>query len=144
MCGNDISYKRYDGRKLLQPMNYLSKIYVELLAGKQSDVIETVAEVLVESDNLYFRIPKGFRSDLASIPRFLWRILSPWGPWRRAAVVHDYLYRELRPGKIRSDRIFYNLMIHDRVCKSAALIIWIGVAVGGFYAYWDAGRKMKS
>ena len=36
-------------------------------------------------------VPLGFRSDLASIPRLFWRIFPPGGPYRRAAVVHDWL-----------------------------------------------------
>jgi hypothetical protein len=37
-------------------------------------------------------VPKGFVTDLASIPRWAWDILPPDGPWAKAAVVHDFLY----------------------------------------------------
>jgi hypothetical protein len=37
-------------------------------------------------------IPKGFVTDLASIPRLFWTLLPPDGPWVKAAVIHDYLY----------------------------------------------------
>ena len=36
--------------------------------------------------------PKGFVTDLASIPRLFWALLPPDGPWVKAAVVHDFLY----------------------------------------------------
>ena len=41
-------------------------------------------------------IPAGFVSDCATTPWLVWRIAPPFGPWNRAAVVHDYLcvYRE--------------------------------------------------
>jgi hypothetical protein len=37
-------------------------------------------------------VPKGFVTDLASIPRWAWELLPPDGPWAKAAVIHDYLY----------------------------------------------------
>ena len=36
-------------------------------------------------------IPKGFVSDCATVPWILWRFAPPFGPWNRAAVVHDFL-----------------------------------------------------
>lgn len=38
------------------------------------------------------RVPGGFTTDFASIPKIFWSILSPYGRWGKAAVVHDYLY----------------------------------------------------
>lgn len=37
-------------------------------------------------------VPKGFVTDLASIPRWAWVLLPPDGPWVKAAIVHDFLY----------------------------------------------------
>lgn len=37
-------------------------------------------------------VPKGFVTDLASVPQILWSFgLSPSGPWIYAAVIHDWL-----------------------------------------------------
>jgi len=36
-------------------------------------------------------VPAGYATDFASIPRFFWRILPPWGNYGKAAVVHDWL-----------------------------------------------------
>lgn len=36
-------------------------------------------------------VPAGTRSDLASVPRFFWRVLPPFGQYSRAAIVHDHL-----------------------------------------------------
>ena len=38
---------------------------------------------------------KGMRTDLASVPRIVWSIISPWDV-ARAAVIHDHLYATLR------------------------------------------------
>ena len=38
-------------------------------------------------------VPRGFITDLASIPRFLWPIISPNGPLRYGAIGHDLFYQ---------------------------------------------------
>lgn len=40
----------------------------------------------------FVTVPKGFESDFASIPWAARRTLPSFGPWARAAVLHDYLY----------------------------------------------------
>ena len=42
-------------------------------------------------DRNFIIVPAGYRTDFASIPRLLWRILPPGGRYREAAVVHDWL-----------------------------------------------------
>lgn len=39
------------------------------------------------------RVPRGFVTDFASVPRGLWNIFPPMGKYNGAAIVHDYLYR---------------------------------------------------
>ena len=39
-------------------------------------------------------VPKGFVTDLASIPPILYSYLRPDGPYAYAAIIHDYLYWE--------------------------------------------------
>ena len=38
---------------------------------------------------------KGMRTDLASTPRIVWGLISPWDV-ARAAIIHDHLYASLR------------------------------------------------
>lgn len=40
----------------------------------------------------FITVPSGFVSDFASMPWAARRILPSFGPWARAAVLHDYLY----------------------------------------------------
>lgn len=42
-----------------------------------------------------FVVPAGFITDFATIPRFLHWLVSPYGPYTRAAVLHDWLLLEL-------------------------------------------------
>ena len=40
-------------------------------------------------------VKKGFKTDLASIPRICWNVIAPWDV-ARAAVIHDLLYKRIR------------------------------------------------
>ena len=72
-------------------------------------------------------VPKGFVTDLASVPRALWAFIAPFDV-ARAAIVHDLLYKTIRQyrwkmkdkedqelvkkAKIASDKVFL-LGMHD-------------------------------
>ena len=40
-------------------------------------------------------VKKGFKTDLASVPRMMWNLIAPWDI-ARAAIIHDYLYKSIR------------------------------------------------
>jgi len=42
-----------------------------------------------------FTVPVGFVTDFATVPRFMHWKVSPYGPYTRAAVLHDWLLTEL-------------------------------------------------
>jgi hypothetical protein len=44
------------------------------------------------STGMIITIPKGFKWDLASVPRFLWWLMSPDVDSEIAYLIHDYLY----------------------------------------------------
>lgn len=57
-----------------------------------------------------FVVPTGFVTDFATVPRFLHWLVSPYGAYTRAAVLHDWLLTELaRWTKENEDR----LRIHE-------------------------------
>lgn len=37
------------------------------------------------------KVPKGFLTDGASVPRVFWSFLPPWGLYGQAAILHDFL-----------------------------------------------------
>jgi hypothetical protein len=53
----------------------------------------TTNDVGMEDSKLTVRT--GFVTDLASVPRILWRVLAPWDV-ARAAIIHDLLYLTIR------------------------------------------------
>tara|TARA_B100000902_G_C26689821_1_gene611922 strand:- start:71 stop:556 length:486 start_codon:yes stop_codon:yes gene_type:complete len=72
-------------------------------------------------------VPKGFVTDLASVPRAMWWLIAPFDV-ARAAIVHDLLYKTIRQyrwkmkdkedadliakAKVVSDKVFL-LVMHD-------------------------------
>lgn len=50
-------------------------------------------DVGAEGSGEVITVPAGATTDLASIPRWAWSLFPPDGPWLKAAVVHDHLYR---------------------------------------------------
>jgi len=74
---------------------------------------------LVEPFEFYFddedgrkiiKVPAGFVTDFASVPRIFWNILPPWGKYGKAAVVHDFCYGTGCYSRKKCDRIFYKGM----------------------------------
>ncbi|MGL5715709.1 MAG: DUF1353 domain-containing protein [Paraclostridium sp.] len=51
-----------------------------------------------ESEDIDYvmEVPVGFLTDLASVPKAFWSIVPPDGPYREAAVIHDFLYSGLK------------------------------------------------
>lgn len=84
-------------------------------------------------DNKVFKVPAGFTTDLASIPKILWSIFSPnKANTIPAAVIHDFLY--FCPGKltrIEADRIFYDALISNNVKVGVAFKYWMAVRLFG-------------
>ena len=72
-----------------QPIQ-LSPIYKEELNVAKFILIKDIIVQLSNGDVI--TIPKGFKTDLSSVPNFLWPVLSPYGDFLLAAIIHDYLY----------------------------------------------------
>lgn len=72
--------------KFLQPLDGRK------LKGRLWEVLEPFTYETDHGLNLY--VPRGFISDLGSIPPFLWWILPPDHTYSQACVLHDYLCGE--------------------------------------------------
>lgn len=46
---------------------------------------------LLDGVPAYVSVPRGYLTDGASVPRTLWSIVSPWGRYAAAVIVHDIL-----------------------------------------------------
>lgn len=111
---------------------------------------DTMGNVYILRENLHFSdltVPAGFRSDGASVPRFFWRLVFPPGEPAalRAAVIHDYIYRNrpARWSRRRADKLFLALMIQDGVPVWRAYLAWAGVRIGGHWAWKEESNVQK-
>ena len=85
---------------------------------------------------LVISIPDGFVTDFASTPRLLWSLLPPTGPYGKASVVHDALYR--RPGlatRAQADAVLLEAQTVLGVGFLTRWAIYLGVRVGGRSSY---------
>ena len=81
-------------------------------------------------------VPVGFVTDFASIPRFLWPLISPIDEHGKAAVVHDYLYTIRYDEKSVCDKIYLEALIVLKVPKWKRLLLYYGVKYFGWYRWF--------
>lgn len=102
----------------------------------------TCDELTVNIDTHEYQVPSGFDTDLASVPKLFWSVLSPaeakmMGP----AVLHDYMYQ--CPGELTrryADDVFYSSLIESDMKSSQAYQMYtITRLFGG--KYFKTGAK---
>ena len=73
--------------------NFIGRIYINVWQsiGLQIKFDSSLNELTIT-------VPKGFNTDLASIARPMWSVISPWDV-ARGAVLHDMLYGIIRENK---------------------------------------------
>lgn len=120
-----------------------AKFYGELVAELQEDgeTWELQKELLYVSDIpiLYYKdkiwftvcVPKGFKTDFASVPRLPFAYLLAGDTAHKAAVVHDYLYENGIGDKATADKIFLEAMLISGVPAWRARLMYWAVCIGG-------------
>lgn len=62
-------------------------------------------------DRRPIKIPAGFVTDFASVPKAFWNVMPPTGEYGKAAVIHDFLYRTKGVAtKAEADSVFLEAM----------------------------------
>lgn len=87
-------------------------------------------------------VPKGFKTDFASIPRGLWNILPPIGSYDKAAVLHDFLYQTNGVTRKQADDVLLEAMTVSGTSKWVRWAIYSGVRIGG-WVVWNRYRAMQ-
>jgi hypothetical protein len=98
----------------------------------------TVGETVYVGASEVIRIPDGFVTDLASVPRVFWSILPPDGTYERAAVVHDWHCTELAAGNCAvsshdADGMFRRMCREGGTSFVTRWILWTGVRIGALF-----------
>jgi len=87
------------------------------------------------------RVPIGFVTDFASIPRAFWSLLRPDGTYSYAAVIHDFLYWEQYLSREASDAIFKLCMEDFKIDATVVSAVHAGVRLGGGSAWADNAQR---
>ena len=86
-------------------------------------------------------VEAGFMTDFASIPQPFWIILSRWGKYGNAAVVHDWLYWKQKRQRAEADKIMFEAMTVLSVAAWQKYPIYWAVRALGWLAWnrnqWD-------
>lgn len=67
------------------------------------------------------RVPRGYLSDGASVPRPFWNLIPPMGPYGQAAVIHDILCETARVFVHNDGYLLNSRADVDRIFKDAML-----------------------
>lgn len=100
-------------------------------------------DYLIDCDGpTHLTVPKGFRCDLASIPRILTALLPREKLGVSGPVLHDAIYRgtvgrgpDINITRRHADRLFWTLMRCDGVNRPLARTAWAAVRVFGWLAW---------
>jgi hypothetical protein len=79
----------------------------------------------------YITVPKGFKSDGASVPFYFRWLVPQLGKYTKAAIFHDYLYVFKIGSRLLADIDFLITMIKSGVQKWKAELFYFSVRIGG-------------
>ena len=94
------------------------------LTEEEIDVLKSVGIKVTKKGKV--TVPKGFVTDMASVPRLCWAFIAPFDV-ARAAVIHDLLYKkirqyrwtwikdEIREPKLELEKIYQAKQISDKI-----------------------------
>lgn len=101
--------------------------------------------MIVHIDNEYHAVPKGFKTDLASVPRIMWPIFSPTDYDSIApAVLHDWHYCcSPEVSRKKADDSFYYALRAHGMGKTRAFIYYMGVRCVG-WAFYQHGLGLAN
>ena len=100
-------------------------------------IYKTGESITFKVDKESFLIPKGFETDLASIPRWYWTFLSPqYSAFVTPSIIHDYFYRcsNLKSRKF-ADEVFYYALKNKGVSDYTAAKFFLAVRLFGAHSY---------
>jgi hypothetical protein len=93
--------------------------------------------------DMVITVPIGFITDFASVPRFIWPIISPIDTHAKAAVIHDYCYEYAPYSRKMCDLIFLEGMIVLNVPYWKRQFMYKFVRLCGWYNWWKCRIKQK-
>ena len=90
------------------------------------------------------KVPRGFVTDFASIPRAFWSLMPPTSTYTHPAIIHDYLYWTQSSSRSLADQVFQLGMMELRVPQWQAVTIYHAVKWFGGSAWANNGQKKSN
>ena len=132
---------KYDEYPHMKPVRIPTKskgfwgaIFMWLLGKRHWEISK---DFVYEIHGIKYVIPKGFKFDGASVPKFLATFLSPVGVLLLGGLIHDYAYKyaALKPALKEDDLLIVDQKKADKIFRD------INIEINGFYflnylAYW--------
>ena len=119
--------------------------FEDITEGSEAQKLRLLDELRVFSavlDDLIY-IPPGFEFE-ESIPTFLFSLERPVGESKRAACIHDWLYRHqsytipcgtFPVTRAQADAVYYEFLRAKGVSWIRASLRWLGVRLGGSFSW---------
>ena len=105
----------------------MTKLLVkDLMNGK----FELFYDYVYKTKEYLIKVPKGFVTDYASIPKLLRAIVLPYGKHSGASVVHDWLYSSncnLDVSREKADKVFLEILKEEIVNFLLRTLMYIAV-----------------
>lgn len=139
----DIIFVCVLGLFMLKPAQLSVSVLQEAsIAPVQGIDFKVEEPLIVRVGKEVFLVPTGFKTDLASIPRWLWSFIAPnEAHYVFPSILHDYLY--MYPGDRQRqyiDEIFYSFLLERGVSRFKAYQMYIAVRIFGGSHF---GRRIR-
>lgn len=98
-----------------------------------------------EKDSVYKKaisVPKGFVTDLTSVPPLFFSVLRPDGDYVYAAIIHDWCYWNQHVTRDEADTVINDCMVHFKISALDRVPIHEMVKLAG-QGPWDQNAKLK-
>lgn len=102
----------------------------------------TTVEHRYQSLHVDVTVPPGTPTDFASVPWPLTVLYPNVGPYSRAALFHDQLYRQQTCSRRTADSIFYDVMTHDKTPLWQRYPMYLAVRLFG-WVFWNKRLKER-
>lgn len=89
-------------------------------------------------------VPKGFVTDLATIPAYFWWAVRPTGRHGHAAILHDWLYWEQGVTRSVADLVFETALADIKVDAPLRKAMWAAVRIGGGRYWTESTQERRS
>jgi len=99
---------------------------------------EYYTEIL--GDKVYIKVPEGFETDFASIPKIFLPIMKWRDKFNKASVIHDWLYHTRQFDRKTADKIFLEAMAVLKIHPIKRYTFYYTVRIFG----WIRWRKKET